>query len=159
MRLDHVSRNEIEEWMKADVYVCHVTFPSSVIWTGFSLWRTSFPFCDAAPLRCLPKASRAPYPNSAAGPQTGCAIWPSCPGPSAVPVLRRSGLFQENSVTKRVSMPVLEQASLRWLIRTAPTTPFSSTSLSSQPPRSHLLKTSTYHSYRICFGTNTVFTK
>lgn len=105
-------------------WTSNVTCPLSVIWMGFFLWRTSCPFAGVAPLRCLLKASRALYPNRAACPRTGCAIWPSCPGPSAVPVLRRSGLFQENSVTKRVSMPVLEQASFKMiLIRTAPTTP------------------------------------
>lgn len=113
---------ESEPPMKVDFHFCHFTFPLSVIWTDFFLWRTSCPFCGVAPLRCLLKVSRALYPNCAACPRIGYAIWPSCPGPSVVPVLRRSGLFQENSVTKRVSMPVLEQASLRWLIRTAPTT-------------------------------------
>lgn len=142
---------ESERRMKVGLYFCHVTFPLSVTWTGFFLWTTSCPFCGVAPLRCLLKASRVLYPNSAAGPRIGYVIWPSCPGPSAVPVLRRSGLFQENSVTKRVSMPVLEHASLRWLIRTAPTTP------------SHLYlskhSVSKYHSYQISLDTNPILIK
>lgn len=123
--------------------VCDVTFPLSETWTDSSPRMTSSPFCGAAPLRCLLKASRALYPNSAAGPQIGCAIWPSCPHPSAAPVLRRSGLFQENSVTKRVSMPVLEQASLKMINTHSPNHPLLTTSTSLrgiQRYESHILR-------------------
>ncbi len=86
------------------------TFPLNVILIGFLVWRISCLFGDVAP-PCLQTACHGLYLTSPAAPLIRSDISELSQSPSSVPVLRRIGLFQENSAIKRVSKLVWEHKS------------------------------------------------
>lgn len=78
------------------------TFPLNGILIGFLALRTSCLFCDVAPPR-LQTACHGLYPTAPSAPLIHSDISELSQSLSSVPVLRRIGLFQENSAIKRVS--------------------------------------------------------